>query len=136
MKAFKELETEYKNKQQIEKEKIKQESNKFKRALKWIIYFAVFPFKWIWVNIRDYRTAIIFVIVFILVSSEVWVPYLLSFVFWNNETIRVSMLSVASACWLFWLSPGTPFLVICIGLTIGIKTLFNRLKSKKELHHS
>ena len=81
MKAFKELETEYKNKQEIEKEKIKQESNKFKRALKWIIYFAVFPFKWIWVNIRDYRTAIIFVIVFILVSSEVWVPYLLSFVF-------------------------------------------------------
>lgn len=136
MKAFKELEAEYKNNQEIEKEKIKQESNKFKRALKWIIYFAVFPFKWIWVNIRDYRTAIIFVIVFILVSSEVWVPYLLSFVFWNNETIRVSMLSVASACWFFWLSPGTPFLVICIGLTIGIKTLFNRVKSKKELHHS
>ena len=132
MKSFKELEVEFKEKQSLEKEKIKAIPSKGKRILKWIIYLCVFPFKWLWVNIRDYRTAIIFALVFIVLSSEVWVPYLIGVICWANEPVRISMFSVGSACWLFWLGPGTPFLVICIGLTIGVKALFNKIKFRHK----
>ena len=91
-----------------------------------------FPFIWIWINVRDWRTAVIFAIVFLLVSSEVWVPYLLGVIFWANEPIKIAMFSFGSACWLFWLGPGTPFLVICIVLTIAIKSLFNKIKNNKK----
>lgn len=132
MKSFKELEVEFKEKQSLEKQKIKEVPNKAKRMLCWALYLCVFPFKWLWVNIRDYRTAIIFVIVFIVVSSEVWVPYLIGVICWANEPVRILMFSVGSACWLFWLGPGTPFLVICIGLTIGVKALFNKIKYRRK----
>lgn len=98
----------------------------------WLWYFIAFPFVWIFYNIRDWRTAVIFVIVFLTVSSEVWVPYLIALICWYNEPLRITMLSVASACWLFWLGPGTPFLVICISLTMGIKALFNKRRKKDE----
>ena len=52
MKAFKDLESEFKAKQEAQKEKIKSEPNKFKRFWKWVIYLFVFPWKWIFVNIR------------------------------------------------------------------------------------
>ena len=118
----------YKQLQNERKEKIKQEQSKPKRLLKWLWYFISFPFVWIFYNIRDWRTALIFIIVFLVVSSEVWLPYLLGIIFYSNETFRITMFSVASACWLFWLGPGTPFLVIVISLTIAIKTLFNKIK--------
>lgn len=102
------------------------------RKRDWLWYFIAFPWVWIFYNIRDWRTAIIFVIVCIVVSSEVWVPYLLAFIFWNNEGWRIGLLGFASACWLFWLGPGTPFIVICISITIAIKSLFNKRKEKHE----
>ena len=132
MKAFKELEKEFNEKRAFEKAKIKVQSNKWKRFWMWVWYLICFPFKWIFTNIRDWRTAVIFVIVFLVVSSEVWIPYLIGLIFWGNETIRVTMFSVGSACWLFWLGPFTPFMVICIGLTIAVKALFNKIKDRRE----
>lgn len=128
MKPFKEVEEKFKLQQDEWKANIKKEPSKNKRFWEWVLYFCVFPFKWIWVNIRDWRTALIFIFVALIVSSEVWVPYLIAVICWSNEPVRISMLSVGSACWLFWLGPGTPFLVICIGLTIGIKLLINKIK--------
>lgn len=110
------------------KTKIRMKPTRFKRLIGWLWFWISFPFIWIWNNIRDWRTAVIFVLVFLGVSSEVWVPYLIAFICWNNEAIRISMLSVGSACWLFWLGPGTPFLVIVISLTIAIKGLFDKLR--------
>lgn len=132
MKKFNQVEEQYKFSQLVWKEKIKAEPSKFKRFLKWIWYWTAFPFQWIWINIRDWRTAIIFVIVFLTVSSEVWVPYLIGVICWNDEALRNTMFGVGSACWLFWIGPGTPFMVVCIGLTITIKGLFNKIKEKKN----
>lgn len=131
MKKFNQIEEQYKQSQLVWKERIKAEPNKLKRFFKWIWYWIAFPFKWIWTNIRDWRTAIIFVIVFLLVSSEVWVPYLIGVICWGNEALRNTMFGVGSACWLFWIGPGTPFMVICIGLTIAVKGLFNKIKERK-----
>ena len=128
MKKFKELEDQFKKSQEEEKNKIRAESKKCKRFWKWVWFVISFPWKWIWINIRDWHTALIFVIVMAVVSSEVWIPYLIGFICWNNEALRISMFSVGSVCWIFWLGPGTPFLIICIGLTIAIKGLFNKIK--------
>ncbi len=132
MKKFQEVEDQYKKSQEERKAKIREEPSKWKRFWKWCWFYMTFPFIWIWINIRDYRTAIIFVIVFIIVSSEVWVPYLIGAIFWNNEALRISMFSFGSACWLFWLGPGTPFLVVCISLTIAVKGIFNKIKARKN----
>lgn len=132
MKPFKEVEEKFKNSQNEWKTRIRQEPSKAKRFWKWAWYLCAFPFIWIWVNIRDWRTALIFIFVALIVSSEVWIPYLIAVICWDNEAIRISMLSVGSACWLFWIGPGTPFLVICIGITIGIKALFNKIKYRHK----
>lgn len=126
MKKFAELEKEYSKKQTLWKTSIRLETNRWKRFWKWIAYYITFPFVWIWINIRDWKTALIFVIVFLAVSSEVWVMYLLYFITKNNW-----FLAVGSACWLFWLGPGTPFMVIVVSLTIAIKTFFNHVKKNR-----
>lgn len=127
MKKNKVLE-DYNNRQKAWKERIKAEPSKAKRFWKWVWYLFAFPWVWVFYNIRDWHTAIIFVITFLVLSSEVWVPYLLGVIF-NNSWL----LGVGTACWLFWLGPGTPFMVICIMATIGVKTLWNKITKRKTL---
>lgn len=128
------VEAEYNASQEIEKQVIRSEPKRLKRFWKWVVYYTIFPFKWLWTNIRDWKTFLIFAIVFVVVSSEVWCPYLIGFICWNDEVLRNTMFGVGSACWLFRLGPGTPFMVIVIGLTIAIKTLFNKIAKKKGLN--
>lgn len=123
---FKEVEQKYKESQDEWKAKIRLEPNKFKRFWKWVWFYTAFPWKWLWVNIRDWRTAVIFIIVVLVVGSEVWVPLVLGWIF-NNAWL----LGIAATCELFWLGPGTPFIVICIVITIAIKGVFNKLKEKR-----
>ena len=85
------------------------------------------PFKWIWNECKDIKTLIIFIIVFLVLSSEVWLFYLLGFIFQNNWFI-----GIASACWLFWLGPGTPFIPLCIGFTALVKSIFNKITKKEN----
>ena len=117
----------YEKRQLAWKTHIRFETNKWKRFWKWVWYLIAFPWVWVFYNIRDWRTAVIFCIVFLIVSSEVWVPYLLGFIF-NNAWL----IGVGTACWLFWLGPGTPFMVICIILTIGVKGLWNKIVNSKS----
>lgn len=124
------LEQEYKESQDKKKALIRQEPNKFKRFWKWVWFLLSFPFIWIWVNIRDWKTAIIFIIVVVVVSIEVWLPYLLGVITWGSDFSKWCF-GIGSACWIFWIGPGTPFIPLCIGITIGIKALFNKIKGKR-----
>ena len=63
-------------------------------------------------------------------SSEVWVFYLLGVISWGSEFSKWC-LGVASACWLFWLGPITPFLPLCIIITAFIKGIVNKIRFKK-----
>lgn len=130
MKSIKEIEQEYETKQKERKEKIRQEPNKAKRFFKLIWFYISFPFVWLFYNIRDRHTLVIFIIVMLVVGCEVWIPYLLGVIFYSNEAFRITMFSVGSACWLFWLGPFTPFMPLCIVITIGIKTGINKWKMK------
>ena len=101
------------------------------RIKHWFVYYITYPFVWLWYNIRDWRTFVIFVIVFLVMSSEVWVPYLISIITWGTSLSKW-MLGVASACWLFWLGPFTPFIPLCVTITIFIKEIFNHVKIKRK----
>lgn len=90
------------------------------------------PFIWMWVNLRDWRTAVIFFVVFLLLSSEVWVPYLIGFII---PATRAYLWSIGSACWIFWLGPGTPFLPLCMAITVGVKALFNKIRKTGSQRH-
>lgn len=126
--SVKERENKFKEAQKIEKAKIKAESNKFKRFWKWVWFWFLFPWKWCFVELRDWQTILIFFIVITLVGSEVWVPGLLGTIFWGTE-FGNTMLGVMGTCLFFWnCVPCTPFLMICITITIGAKTLFNKFK--------
>ena len=130
-KKFSELEQRYKEAKAKARAKIKEEPNRWVRFWKWVWYFISFPFKWLWLNIRDWRTVLIFAIVVLVVSCEVWIPYMIALITWGSTLSKV-MLGVGSTCWLVWLGPGTPFLIICIGITMGIKALFNKIEEKKN----
>lgn len=95
---------------------------------------AVFLFGWYYIKsdikrllkrLLNRRMLIIFCIVFILLSSEVWVPYLIGFITGNQWWI-----GIGSACWAFWLGPFTPFLELCIVITFGVDSLWRRLHAK------
>ena len=95
-----------------------------KRFKKWLIigltYWNVYSLKeYIW----------IFIIVFLTLSSEVWVPYLLGIITWGTP-FSYTMFSVGSICWLFWAGPFTPFLPLCFTFTVAIKKIWNRIKRR------
>lgn len=123
----KEKQEQYENEQKLVRDNIKKEKHHFFKLL-WF-YFKK-PFVWLFRNIKDWRTAIIFIIVFLVVSCEVWIPYLLAILSWGT-TFSKTMIGVGSACWSFWLLPGTPFILICISLTMLIKGIFNKIRFKK-----
>ena len=81
---------------------------------------------------RNPRLLIWFAGWFLIVSSEVWVPYLLAAIGWQNEAFRNSMLSVGSACWLFWAGPGTPFMAIVLALSIASEAVFKKIKKRRR----
>lgn len=123
---LKELEEKYQAQRSAEKTRIRLEKRKSLRILKWAWYYISYPFKWIWLNIRDPTTLLIFVAVVLAVSCEVWVPALLALILDQDY-----LWGVAAACWGFWLLPGTPFLPLCIVLTMAIKSLINKIRRKR-----
>lgn len=128
------LEKQYKEKQLMWKTKIRFETNKFKRFWKWVWFFIAFPFVWLFYNIRDWRSAICVVISFLLWSSSVWIWYMLAiFTGWTSTDIGKWFIGIGSAVWVWWLSPlGSPFILLVTITAIGIKALFNKIKSLKN----
>lgn len=121
----KEKQRQYELKCKAEKTRIKCQKHHFFKLL-W--YYIKKPFVWLFANIKDWRTAVIFGIVCILVYSEVWVCLLLGLLSWNTERGKW-IFGVGTTFAIWWLSPaGSPFLLICISLTILIKTLFNKIR--------
>lgn len=77
--------------------------------------------KWIWQECKDGRTLALLLIVITIVYSPVWLGYILHWVFgWSWAGI------VATAMLAFWAGPFSPFFVLCISITLGIKRLFER----------
>lgn len=131
--TLKELEKEYRKLNLAWRVHIKWKPTKWKRFWASVWYLIAFPFVWLFYNIRDWRSLICIVVSFLLWSSSVWIFYLLGFIFYYNESIRITMFSIGSAVWVWWASPvGSPFILLVTFTSIGIKALFNKIKNVKK----
>lgn len=113
-----------------QKEKLKAIKSEPRHFFKLVWFYFKKPFVWIKNSIKDIHTLIIFIIVFLAISIEVWVPYLFAIITWGTDFSKWC-LGFASTCWLFWLLPFTPFLPLCIALTFIIKGIFDKIRFKK-----
>ena len=130
------IELEYNLSNEIKKQVIRSYTSKGKRFIAFAKHLLTYPFIWIWYNIRDWRTLICFLISFALLSSSVWGFYLAAFICGWNTDIAKWLISIGSAVWGWWLvGPGSPFTLLVILLTIGIKTLINKIRAYKSKNH-
>lgn len=76
-------------------------------------------FKSLWNEFGNWKTFTIFIIVWLVMASPTWLGYILFFIFKNRW-----FLGIASTSLFFWnCVPCTPFIPICIAITLGIKKL-------------
>ena len=98
-----------------------------KKIFNWIKNKIVNFLRWIWQECKDWRTLVLLLFVIIIVYSPVWVGYLLFFIFkWQWALV------LATACLAFWVGPFSPFFVLCVSITLGIKKIFSKIKRKKQ----
>ena len=98
-----------------------------KRFFNWIKNKIVDFLRWIWQECKDWRTLVLLLFVIIVVYSPVWVGYLLFFIFkWKWALV------FATAGLAFWVGPFSPFFVLCVSITLGIKKLVSQIKKKKQ----
>lgn len=117
--------------QSLNKQKavIKKEPSKWKRFWSWLWLLIKWPWEWLWMACHDWRLILVYVGWMLILGCEVWVPLVIA---WCSPgtALATSMYAVAATCEAFWLGPGTPFMPLCIALTIGTKALFDKIFNK------
>lgn len=78
-------------------------------------------------QLKDRTNIVIFIVVFLVLSSEVWAPILLGII-----TQNAWWYGVGATCWAFWLAPFTPFLPLCFGLTFAVRKAYDALKKRSK----
>ncbi len=81
-------------------------------------------FKWIVDNVKDKQTRRIFYIVYLVMTSPIWLCYIIGFL-----SKSVLFIGIATAVVTFWSLPGTPLLAICLALTLGIKKIITKRRN-------
>lgn len=84
-------------------------------------------FAWLWEQIKDWRTLIIFIIVVLIMYFPAYGFYILSLIFKNAWLAGAATLYLT-----FWAGPFTPFFPLCVVITLAIKKLFLKLKKPKK----
>lgn len=83
--------------------------------------------EWIWSECKDWHTLVLFIIIVVIMYTPVWGGYLIHLIFkkpWGSV--------MATAYLAFWAGPFTPYFPLCIAITLGIKKLFEKIKSKRK----
>lgn len=104
-----------------------------KKLKAWLKWFFIYPLKWMWVNFRDWRIVAIFSVWCAVLSSEVWVSYLMALMTLGTSA-SAWWLGIANACWAWWLIPDplSQFMFYVIFLTIGTKAVLDRIAGKRK----
>ncbi|WP_290912412.1 hypothetical protein [Eubacterium sp.] len=83
--------------------------------------------KWVWSECKDWHTVVLFIIVVVVMYTPVWGGYLIHLI------LKKSWGSVMATAYLaFWAGPFTPYFPLCIAITLGIKKLIEKIKSKRK----
>ena len=99
---------------------IKKERILTKKLLKYCWYWAAIIPCFIWENRHDKILMISTLVSFVIVSATVWLPALISLLTSGWK----AALSVASSGLVIWNLPGTPFLLIVLGLGLANKAIY------------
>ena len=97
-----------------------------KRLLKKCYCWFVAFFKWLFGQLKDKTTIIIFIILLAVAVSPIVLGYVFGFILKNNYLI-----GIASAYLLFWVAPGTPVFTVVIALTLAIRKLIKVIVNGK-----
>lgn len=81
---------------------------------------------------KNWQTLIIFILVMVIVGSEVWVSYLIAIIVGLDTPLGASLSTFATACLIFWNLPFTPFLLVCFTITTFIVELKDKIKKKRN----
>ena len=103
---------------------IKAESNPFKKILKYFLEWVIMLFKFVWFNRHDRALMISCLVSLLITSSSVWIPALIALF----KSGWVAMISVATTGIGIWNLPGTPFLLITLGLGLAIKEIYKKVR--------
>ena len=87
--------------------------------------------EWLKTNLKDRTTRWTFIIVYLVMTSEVWLCYILGIIFKNGWLIGIATTSLA-----FWCAPATPLLPLCLAISIGIVAIIRKVRGKSEDIHS
>ncbi len=94
----------------------------FKKVWQKIKSFCIWLFK----QLKDKKNICIFIIVFLLLSSEIWFSYAMALITGNKW-----WWGIGSACWAFWLAPFTPFFPLCIAVTFAVRKIVDKISAKR-----
>lgn len=89
----------------------------------WLLVFRYFR--------RNPRLLIWFAVWFVIVSCEVWFPYLMGVITWGTD-ISKWWFGIGSACWIFWAGPGTPFMAIVLALTMATEAIYSKIRKRRK----
>ena len=104
---------------------IQAEPNLFKKVLRYFYEWVIMLFKFVWFNRHDRPLMISCLVSFVIVSSSVWLPALIALI----SSGWVAMISVATTGIGIWNLPGTPFLLITLGLGIAINEIYKKIRN-------
>ena len=121
----------YRRSLDYEKGVIKGNPSKRKRFWLTLKLLVEWPWRWLWMACHDWRMVAIFVLWMAVVGCEVWMPFILGLLS-PDPSFKAWMLSIAGTCEAFWLLPLTPFMPICIALTVGTKAVIDRISQRKQ----
>lgn len=112
---------------------LEQNHPKGRRFFPWLYMVLVLPWVLIWRWLRhDWHLFIVFGIWCAVVSCEVWFPYLMGFITWGTAKSKW-WFGIGSAFWIWWLSPGgSPFLLICLCLTVATEAAWKGIKALRK----
>lgn len=110
---------------------LRQRYPKGKRFFPYCYLYLILPWALVWRWLRhDWRLFIVFGGWCAIVSCEVWIPYLLGLIFWGTP-FGDSMWALGSACWLWWAGPMSPFMGICLALTIATEAVWKAIGKRR-----
>ena len=107
---------------------IKAEQSPFKKLLKYLWEWAIMMPKFVWYNRHDVSLMVSCGVSLVIVSASVWIPAAVALF----KSGWVAMISVAIAGIGIWNLPGTPFLLIVLGLGIGIKAIYVKIITRRK----
>lgn len=129
--AAKEAMESYKRSAEERKRAIKADPSGWRRFWRWAWFGISWPWRWLWAECHDWRFLALFAAVCAVASSEVWVFYLLGFISWGTD-FSSWCFGIATTCWAFWLGPFTPFMPLCIAITVGLRAAIDKIKARKK----